>query len=1154
MLGGVILAPCQQANSMSNDFKRGLESELRDFFEPHIFSRGKSYFREGLVDKLVVETQKSGILQVTAVVYGSEEYETSLSFNPGRSFSGFECTCPYDDLCKHSAAVGLAFIEHYAKEAKKDTPRVHEAVVVAGTATPVSNEILAALGGNATPEQIEVLIQKLQEVKKQTETAIPSNVPVVAPPSQSHETFTLKPYFLEFSEWNGKLTLHHKDNPYQLASVKSILEHGDSLTPEQKVFFTFLKTVQSSSPYDVSGKDADFAQLFRLAKESGLPIYSSYGYGAHTPLTINLQPEKLKASLRLEETKNEYREHIHHEFIFEMPMTPAKDSVKFVAGTKSLLHIAKGTISVHTMSEEIAELISRVRPNSHFEYRSNTSSKPRMETELTHKETLRINDIIKDARQYLDFTTSLTPDYEVQTYNQVTPVLLVDFSFEEGTLGIYPAIDYGCFIQNISESVSVNRSQGRLSIKYRGGFEHHGDDIIVFDQKNIRHAPIDRKAEVAHFKQFYDKDIGLNKTGTRTVQELPKIANFYDTEWSTIVKHCETIRCDIRFVRDTFAFEQDAFRADVAIDTKADNDWLSFDTACYCGPDRLTIADLRRFIDEGHAFFRREDGRLSRITNLEELARFVGMLESFEERENGQFEGKLYHAPEIEYMVTSSSHYTATRGKGFERFLKDIRSGKPVKKIVFSREHTRLLRPYQKEGVEWLYFLRSYHFAGILADDMGLGKTIQTLVLLEKERIPNRPSLVVCPKTLLYNWQNESSRFAPSLKVAVIDGTPAEREALIEKASEYDLLITGYATLKKDNEAYKKAGVVFNYCVLDEAQFIKNHATKNAQTAKEVDADHRLALTGTPLENSVSEIWSIFDFLMPGFLGSYATFSKRFHKPIMERSDHKALELLKRKVECFMLRRTKGEVLKELPPKVEQIGHCQLSKAQNLLYQEVLSRVKSEMFKAVKERGFEKSRIHILAGLMKLRQVCNHPAMLLKGADHRTYESAKLDMFNELVEEVCENKRKVLVFSQFTQMLDILAKELESRSVPYLYLSGKTNNRQKLVEKFNTDPSIPVFLISLKAGGTGLNLTAADTVIIFDPWWNPSVENQAVDRAHRIGQKKSVNVYRLITTGTIEEKIIALQQKKKKLFDALVGESKDLFQKLTWEDVQELFR
>lgn len=292
---------------------------------------------------------------------------------------------------------------------------------------------------------------------------------------------------------------------------------------------------------------------------------------------------------------------------------------------------------------------------------------------------------------------------------------------------------------------------------------------------------------------------------------------------------------------------------------------------------------------------------------------------------------------------------------------------------------------------------------------------------------------------------------------------------------------------------------------------------------------------------------------MPGFLGSYDYFAKQFHKPIMEAGDRQALEHLRRKVQHFMLRRTKAEVLQELPPKIEQLSQCHLSGEQNILYQQILAKVRGNVFAAVKQKGFASAQIHILASLTKLRQACNHPALLTKDKNFRKYQSAKLDMSLELVDEVVSSKRKVLIFSQFTQMLDIVAAALQDKTIPYVYLSGKTQKRQRLIDAFTSDSAIPVFLISLKAGGTGLNLTAADTVIIFDPWWNPSVENQAIDRTHRIGQTKTVNVYRLLTVGTIEEKIQGLKQKKQQLFDAMIGQSGDIFKKLIWDDVRELF-
>ncbi len=1129
-----------------------MEKDLRGFFENRIFARGEDYFHSGCVDDLTIETLSDGSICANAIVHGSEEYETALWFDQKqRLFTNFECSCPYDDLCKHAAALGLAFIEKYEKKLPRDTEITAE-------------DILATVGSVRTPEEIDAVIEKLQALKRAQTFEIKRHEPILTkvreatwrniPPKvpNSPPPFTIKDYFIAFSTWGGKFSLRRKDTPYEFASVDSVLKHAERLTESQNRLMTLLKITQGARE---DSSPVDLGALFTLIKESGIALREEYGYNAKN-FTIDLNPEKFSATLRFEETHNEYTSQDIKRFVFELPYTSSDFSKnKFLESEQHLVCILGNTIKLHPMPLGIARIIIRARfPADDYYWNKPTAKTSMVQTKLTQEETTRVNEIIINAYKYLNLTTALTPDYELEKFNDAKKTLSVDFRSEEETLSIRPVIDYGFHREDVSESVFVSRASGKISFKRRTNYYAPDTHIIKFDGKKIQHALIQEKTEAELFESLYDQNLGLAKTPRQSVKGFRKILDFYETYWPNLKKKCGEIGCEIRFTNDTFDFAREDFRADFSIDANAENDWLAFDVACYCGPDKITLADLRRFIDDGREFIRRSDGRLLKITNHEELERFVAMLESFKERENGRFEGKLYHASELEYVATSSKHYNAVRGKGFEKFMENAKTGKPVKPVKLRAELRALLRPYQRAGIEWLYFLRAYGFAGILADDMGLGKTLQTLVLLEKERVAKKPSLVVCPKTLLYNWQSEALRFTPSMKVAVVDGTQSERALIIENAANYDLLITGYATLKKDNERYKKKKIIFNYCVLDEAQFIKNHATKNAQIAKEVDADYRLALTGTPLENSVSEIWSIFDFLMPGFLGSYKTFAKRFHKPIMERGDTKSLEMLRRKISCFMLRRTKEEVLTELPPKIEQTSHCHLDTAQNILYQEILARVKKDIFNSVKERGFNKSSIHILAGLTKLRQVCNHPNLLLKEKDYSKHMSAKLDMFNELIEEARENKRKVLVFSQFTEMLDILGKELKKRAVPYSYLSGKTNNRQDVVDTFNNDPTIPIFLISLKAGGTGLNLASADTVIIFDPWWNPSVENQAIGRAHRIGQKKSVNVYRLITAGTIEEKIVALQNKKSHLFNSIVGESKDLFQKLTWDDIQKLFQ
>ena len=763
--------------------------------------------------------------------------------------------------------------------------------------------------------------------------------------------------------------------------------------------------------------------------------------------------------------------------------------------------------------------------------------------------------LLDDASHFLQLT-SLPPQFSTHPACEKPEASFnVEFDNDAQTVRVRPVIDYGAYKQDVSESVYVVSRWKGEEVRRRESDVNPGTHVITVENEIIQYARVDPALEIQFYRELKAKgqELGFTKTLKCQKRGARALNEYLESFWPRLQVYAREQGYPIIFTRDLLPTEQALVRADFSADVNTEMDWLYFDVACYCGDERITLDKLIAYIERGDRFWRRDDGTLVEIANHEELERLVRLLQSFYARENGGFEGKLRNVAELEYVMTSSPHYNTLRAESFEQFLRNVQSGKPVQPVDLPGHLEATLRPYQKAGVEWLYFLRSFRFAGILADEMGLGKTLQTLAVLSMEKKEGRPSIVVCPKTLLYNWKAEANRFVPELKVLVYDGTPAERQELAKAFTLHDLIVTSYGMVKRDKEIFLDPRLRFNHAVLDEAQFIKNHFTKNAQAVKQLNADYRLVLTGTPIENSVSELWSMFDFLMPGFLGKHEHFVNRFQKPIMESGDRHALEHLRRKVQPFMLRRTKREVLKELPPKIEQVSPCQLSKAQSILYQQILAQVRSEVFGAVQRKGFQSSQIHILAGLMKLRQTCNHPALLTKDSDFREYESTKLDMCMELVDEVVESQRKVLIFSQFTHMLDIVSAALEDRNIRHLYLSGKTRDRQSLVDAFNTDPAYPVFLISLKAGGTGLNLAAAETVIIFDPWWNPSVENQAIDRAHRIGQTKTLNVYRLLTIGTIEEKIQALKQRKQQLFDAVVGESGDLFKKLTWDDVRELF-
>jgi SNF2 family DNA or RNA helicase len=550
-----------------------------------------------------------------------------------------------------------------------------------------------------------------------------------------------------------------------------------------------------------------------------------------------------------------------------------------------------------------------------------------------------------------------------------------------------------------------------------------------------------------------------------------------------------------------------------------------------------------------------EGGRLPKILVLD-LDRIGGVVKLFDELGIEVLDTHVLKRP-----LWSLSSIDASQFEGLpikfsitEKLMDIKRQMIGEKHPVFSqvpRNINATLRSYQIEGVKWLERLRGMYLNGILADDMGLGKTLQAIVTISQNKSKSKgPALIVCPTSLLYNWKEEFSKFNGKLKAAVIDGVPSARKKLVEGYKNYDVVITSYTLLQKDIDSYKI--IPFSYVILDEAQHIKNRGTRNAKSVKMVQADHRLILSGTPIENSLEELWSLFDFLMPGFLSTYDRFIEKYVR-ISGLEQQKNLEFLKKKVSPFILRRMKSEVLDDLPPISEIVYHCQLSEQQKQLYKSYAQSARDELVKLVQKEGFDRVQIHVLATLTRLKQICCHPAIFAK-ENPEPGDSAKYDMLLDLIQTLVEGNHKTVIFSQYTRMLQIMKSDFEQRGISLAYLDGSTKDRLQVVKQFNEDPSISVFLVSLKAGGTGLNLVGADTVIHYDMWWNPAVESQATDRVHRMGQKNSVSSYKLITLGTIEEKIAEMQKRKKGLVKKVVSCDDEAIEKLTWEDVLELLK
>lgn len=567
------------------------------------------------------------------------------------------------------------------------------------------------------------------------------------------------------------------------------------------------------------------------------------------------------------------------------------------------------------------------------------------------------------------------------------------------------------------------------------------------------------------------------------------------------------------------------------------------------------LGDIFQALNLKKKYYRLKDGSFLDLNQpeLESIAQLLDHLDlSTKELSHGEVVLPKFRALYIENFLRQANLPGIQRNMAFKHLVQSILEPQDGEYEV-PRGLQNVLRDYQKTGFKWLKTLAAYGLGGILADDMGLGKTLQVLSFILSEKVDehssSKPALVVAPTSLVYNWREEAEKFTPELRVLVIDGAPSVRQTLLEEIENWDLIVTSYPLLRRDIELYSE--LEFSYCFLDEAQHIKNPQTINAKTVQHLKAKGYFALTGTPIENSLSELWSIFNFIMPGYLLSHMEFRKKFELPIIKGEDSAALVELSRHVTPFILRRLKKDVLIELPEKIESRITAQMTEEQKKIYLAFLKDAKKNIAREIETVGFEKSHIKILAALTRLRQICSHPAMFIEGYSG---ESGKMELLQEILADALESGHRILIFSQFTSMLDIIQNYLQSEKIESFYLSGKTpsQERMRMVQAFNSGKG-KVFLISLKAGGTGLNLTGADMVIHFDPWWNPAVEEQATDRAYRIGQKNAVQVIKLVTQGTIEEKVYTLQEKKRQLIQSVIQPGETFLSKLTQEELKELF-
>ena len=713
-----------------------------------------------------------------------------------------------------------------------------------------------------------------------------------------------------------------------------------------------------------------------------------------------------------------------------------------------------------------------------------------------------------------------------------------DLEVEQVAVSLQPCIR---FMEPSRNRGGAEKLRGLLSFNYDGksiplGHESAG----IYDPDARRYIRRDRPAELKAGERLSSLGLKLNSyyydgQGPRwelAPKKLPAVVQ-------ALAKDGWHVEAEGKMFRSASSFQAEL---------TSGIDWFELHGSVSYGDSQVKLPDLLKALDKGETLVRLEDGSYG-ILPEEFLARYGSLLRfgktnedhvRFSRAQTGLLDVFLAEREEIKFDEV----FRESR-KLLERF-----SG--IEPAAQPEHFVGELRGYQLTGLAWMRFLQDFRWGGCLADDMGVGKTPQVLALLESRRhlgesagAAQAPSLVVVPRSLVYNWKLEAARFTPKLRV--LDHTGVDRAKDPAAFAGYDLVLVTYGTLRRDAIQFRK--FQFDYVILDEAQAIKNAASESAKAARLLQAHHRLVMSGTPIENHLGELWSLFEFLNPGMLGGASVFQSA--KSALRNPDDATRNLLARAVRPFILRRTKDQVLRELPEKLEQTIYCELDSTQRKLYNELRDFYRGSLLGKIDRQGMAKSKIQILEALLRLRQAACHPGLI--DPARKGESSAKLESLLPNLAEVLQEGHKALVFSQFVKMLDIVRAQLDREKISYEYLDGQTRDRQARVDRFQNDPECKLFLISLKAGGVGLNLTAADYVFLLDPWWNPAVESQAIDRTHRIGQTRPVFAYRLIARETVEEKVIELQKSKRDLADAIISQDNRLLGNLKREDLEMLF-
>jgi SNF2 family DNA or RNA helicase len=1078
-------------------------SFLKNTFGSRVYQRGLQYYNRGLVQNLFYDEQKDCWI---ANVIGSEIYHVEIS----TLASGIThyCECPAHSKyngCKHVVAVALEILEEVKEEPKREVmDRFLDDFYS-------SKKPITRPNTNYITDKMIKIFSNYMGGNSKEETPISS----VRQPLKCE--FTLKLDHYPYS--HALLTLEMRVGVERLYVVKKLKDFVEKVEREQELVFTPNFIYDPSIHYFHEEDRKIIELLIEINRGENFFKRQNYYYGTTYQdkqkgmIIPPLFAERLLKMLSKHECKLEYG----RERFFNIEWK-GEETLPF-------------TFHLDKLDEENFMLDLHFLQSVFFLQQYGYILKENQIYKLTQHQ----QNIIQDMKTIIEMTPNRTLPIERVQMDTFLSHVMPGLN-QIGTLKITKEISDVIIQPPLQAKLYLDLTDERLY----ANLEYHYDEVVInpFDStkniqpltKQILIRDMEKEQEVMNLIEYASFKYNGNELYMDDEEAI------YTLLYDLLPKFEDKLNIYMTgSVRNILLDERQYPKVQVNLDHKENFLEINFDFDDISEEEiqniiRSLIEKKRYYRLPSGAFVPLEEDSFSPISNL-----FTELDIKPEEVSQGKLKLPAFRSMQVgEYMNKNTG---AKYNAAFRKLLQDIQNPDDTE-FPLPTSLQANLREYQQVGFQWLKTLSHYRFGGILADDMGLGKTLQTIsfLLSEHEENPEAKALVIAPASLIYNWESEFMKFAPSLKVLVVNGGKEERQEQMKAIPDVNVVVTSYPLIRQDIEAYLP--LTFSTLVLDEAQMIKNDLTKTAKAVKMIQAGNRFALSGTPIENSLSELWSIFDAILPGFFPSKQKFSTLSNEQISKMS------------RPFILRRLKKDVLKELPEKIESLQMSELTKEQKQLYLGYLEKIQHEAATSIATDGFQKSRMKILAGLTRLRQLCCHPSLFIENYQG---ESGKLIQLIEMVVHAKESGQRMLIFSQFSSMLKIIKDELHKRGFDSFYLDGQTPSKERveMADRFNNGEK-EIFLISLKAGGTGLNLTGADTVILYDLWWNPAVEDQATGRAHRIGQKKVVQVFRLVAAGTIEEKIYSLQQKKKELIENIIQPGETLFNRLSEEEIREL--